>query len=543
MDPGEQIERERQLQLQREQLQRARPGQTIETERPEAVEEEALCFAIETIHLRGVTVFHSAKIDTLLADYKNTCMGQKRIEALLQQLTNIYVDAGYLTTRAYVPQQDLTKKSLTIDVVEGRVEAFVYQQIDADGERSAGPSRKIWSAFPMAAGDIFQLRAAEQGLDQINRLRSSRASITLKPGTKPGTSIVEIVEQKTDTSRGYLSIDNLGSEDTGGTRLRLAVEMDDLLSLNDTLSLTLVGTEESNVVSASISMPLGRWTFSAFGSYSETLTALNETADIFTQTVSGAITADRLIHRDARRKLHGYGSLAYYYSTRFINIAELTPQSRASLRFGLRQEEYFDGAALSADVAMTLGAPFLGTDDDPGNLSDDFPRNSFAKLDARLGLSVRVAEDWQLFSSLTGQFAIVPLFSNQQLTFGGWETVRGYKGNSVSGEQGAYVRNELLGPGLARTLGQGESGGKASAWLPNLAGARLVLQPYAFADAGVVRNLGLNEAAALAGAGVGIKGEMGRISISAGLAIPLAGHRGTDVGDMQGMINLTLKLF
>ncbi|HCF1927942.1 TPA: ShlB/FhaC/HecB family hemolysin secretion/activation protein, partial [Pseudomonas aeruginosa] len=60
----------------------------------------------------------------LLAPYQGRCLGVGQLNALLKAVTDHYLDRGYVTTRAYLPQQDLASGTLRIIVVEGRLEGL-----------------------------------------------------------------------------------------------------------------------------------------------------------------------------------------------------------------------------------------------------------------------------------------------------------------------------------------------------------------------------------------------------------------------------------
>ena len=269
LDPGVEFLKELQRERERDRVKRSTAGKRIEVKEPQKVKTESFCFDVKTIHVAGVTALEPADLQEHIREYSGTCMGQKAIEALLQSITNSYVTAGFITTRAHVPPQDLNSKTLKIVVLEGTIEAFVYQVVDKKGKTKAGKSRKIKGAFPIKAGDILQLRLIEQGLDQINRLASSQASVNLRPGSKPGTSIVVIQETKGDTVRLTLGGDNNGSSATGTGRVRASLEVDDKLGLNETASVSFVGTQNTNALSYNFSVPYKNWTFSSFGFYSD----------------------------------------------------------------------------------------------------------------------------------------------------------------------------------------------------------------------------------------------------------------------------------
>lgn len=228
VDPGENLLKEEQRKRQLEQLTQGTGGQEIQTPELQGPIAEAVCFPIKEIELAGVSVLELAAFDQILNEYSGRCLGQVSIGYLLQRITIVYADLGYITTRAYVPAQDIGTQKLVVEVLEGRIEAFVYQQLDAQGQPKAGETRKITTAFPIKAGDVFQLRDIEHGLEQMNRLKSSQANANLAAGQAPGTSQVVITEVKSDWFRGSFGLDNRGSPDTGETQVRFSLEADDV---------------------------------------------------------------------------------------------------------------------------------------------------------------------------------------------------------------------------------------------------------------------------------------------------------------------------
>ncbi|HHM5020622.1 TPA: POTRA domain-containing protein, partial [Pseudomonas aeruginosa] len=80
------------------------------------------CFEIRRIELEGAGHLGESARRQLLAPYQGRCLGVGQLNALLKAVTDHYLDRGYVTTRAYLPQQDLASGTLRIIVVEGRLE-------------------------------------------------------------------------------------------------------------------------------------------------------------------------------------------------------------------------------------------------------------------------------------------------------------------------------------------------------------------------------------------------------------------------------------
>ena len=504
---------------------------------------EQVCFPIDVIHLTGVSVFKDRFFDRLVAEFAGQCLGQASIGNLLQRISGIYADKGYITTRAYVPAQDIASRELTVEVLEGRVEAFIYQQVDKDGNPRPGKPRKLKSAMPLQAGDVFQLRDLEHGLEQMNRLRSSQANANLVAGEEPGTSRVATTEQKADTIRGTFGIDNRGDEVTGETQISLSLEADDLLGLNDTYFLSYSGARNSNALAFSLSVPYRKWLFAANGSYSESLSPVSATSDLFTQTANLNVTAERLLFRDARSKYFVYGGVHSYWNERFVNIAALAPQHRTALSFGLRHEHRLEKSVIAANTSLTFGAPFLGGDENLSPLSSATPRSEFTKLETRLTYIRPFESGQQLTATLVGQLSDSPLFSNEQLSVGGWESVRGYAGHSFSGDSGAFLRTELSFPTKAldfRKLGTSLEDSRIPNPVKNAQGG---FRPFVFFDAGYVKARATRASSTMFSTGFGFSSQVGRTTLNGALAVPLSDQNGQSAGNIQAYLGLTVKLF
>ncbi|MHA4875143.1 POTRA domain-containing protein, partial [Enterococcus faecium] len=88
-----------------------------------------------------------------------------------------YLSEGYITSRAFLPEQDLASGILTLGILEGRVENIVI-----DGK----PDPMTLTLFPNLAGEILNLRDLEQGVEQLSRLRSLSYRLDIQPGRQAG---------------------------------------------------------------------------------------------------------------------------------------------------------------------------------------------------------------------------------------------------------------------------------------------------------------------------------------------------------------------
>jgi len=525
IDPGRRF-LEQQQQQQQERLLRKKPGK-IEVEKPKKPEKaapEAPCFPIDGIELKGATLLDGKDRDAILAPYLHACMGTARINRLMYDITQYYVSHGYVTTRAYIPPQNLKRHQLTLLVKEGFVEEMRLN------ENTSADRRKLASAFPVSTGDILKLQNLEQGLEQMNRVPSSRARMKLWPGTESGGSNVVVENHPQDAFRMTLGYDNSGQQSTGENRVRGGIEWDNILDLNDTWSVFYIGSKDTNAVAASMSVPWGWWTVSFSYSYSEFLTLVSPVAELFGTFNSAVVDVNRVLYRSLKGKTSLDVSLNRKESARVINDVALAAQPLAVVRASLQHRQRFDSGILFADAGFSRGIHALGALSDAPNLPADIPRAQFSKVDAGLNYrqALGTAVTWQL--NTRGQYAFDSLFGSEQILLGDNATVRGYIGANVSGDSGLYVRNELQTrlPSFMRSV-----------FTPDLYRR---FQPYAFADYGYARLKAAGGGQFLSGGGAGFRYAGDWVSLDLAAAWPIAASNTVQKSDFELYINTTVKL-
>ncbi|WP_238706740.1 POTRA domain-containing protein [Pseudomonas aeruginosa] len=114
--PGDRdLIRDRQQRLLDEQRKRWRNSSNCPGGAPAAADasgDDERCFEIRRIELEGAGHLGESARRQLLAPYQGRCLGVGQLNALLKAVTDHYLDRGYVTTRAYLPQQDLASGTL-----------------------------------------------------------------------------------------------------------------------------------------------------------------------------------------------------------------------------------------------------------------------------------------------------------------------------------------------------------------------------------------------------------------------------------------------
>lgn len=453
--PGDQeLIRERQDRLLEEQRRRLEelkelPGKAPAPSAPSAPT-DSRCFPIQQIQINGADHLPESDRQQLVRPYEGQCLGTSQLNELLKVITNRYIDKGLVTSRAYLPQQDLSTGRLSVLVVEGKLEKL---QATPDSGLS---ERELAMTFPGQAGTLLSLREIEQMVDQLNRLPSNQTQMELSPGAAAGGSDVLVKNTPQKPWRASLSRSNDGQKSTGEQQWGTSLDWDSPLGLADQLSLRgghdAVSDHQRTSSSAfmNYNLPWGWWNFNYSYSQSDYRSRAWANGYGFKQTGDSEnhqLRAERVIHRDAMSKTSLNAGLSHLSTNNFIEDSKLAPSSNrlSEMQLGFNHGRRIGNAFVNLDLGMQHGIGAFGAQGDH-DLRASEPTARYRKYTATLSY-LQPFELWGeslSFSSLaTGQHSEDVLFSSQRMSLGGLGSVRGYKDQSLSGDSGGYWRNDL----------------------------------------------------------------------------------------------------
>ncbi|NWA05660.1 ShlB/FhaC/HecB family hemolysin secretion/activation protein [Pseudomonas gingeri] len=408
------------------------------------------CFPIKTIELKGADSLSEGERESLLKPYIGQCLGVPQLNELLKVITDHYIEKGLVTSRAYLPQQDLSSGNLKVLVVEGRLEGL-------KGDEGSGISdRQLAMTFPGKPGDLLNLREIEQMVDQLNRLPSNQAQMELAPGKEVGGSEVLVKNTPQKPWRVGLARHNDGQRSTGEQQWGTSLDWDSPLGLADQLSLRgghdALSDHQKTSRNAMLyyNLPFGWWNLSYTYSESEYRSLAKASGFDFKQTGDSQnhqLKLERVIYRDALSKTSLNTGVSYLRTNNFIEDSKLDVSSNriSEAQFGINHGRRIGGAFVNVDLGMQDG---IGAFDAQGN-HDPKPGQAdarYRKYTATLSYLQPFklwGESFSFSSLMTGQRSEDVLFSSQRMSLGGQSSIRGYKDQTLSGDSGGYWRNDL----------------------------------------------------------------------------------------------------
>lgn len=487
---SERIQREEQLRQQQqfeETRKSSRAPARIDVPAPRSPRATSgTCRQIQKIDIVGANTLDNDDRERLIRSYQSRCLVVADIEMLLADITRDYIARGFIASRAYVPAQDLSQGKLEILVIEGRVSRVE----SAPGKGRSGPVPDLWwhNLFPCVLNDPLNLRDFEQGLDQLNRLTSNDATLSIRPGKYPGDSEVVIHNSPGKPWHVNLSADNHGTESTGREQGGLTGSIDNALGVNDFVSITRRQSipdkdgEGSSSENYSVNIPYGYSLWSVGHSDSRYESTIKLPSGLSSETSGSShvtfVRVDHVVWRDQTQRVgisaalnhkefnNYFAGIRLEVASRTLVVADVAANYNASL----------GGGTVDMEIGYSRGLNEFNALRDMDDLPGDAPRAQFEKYFYGVGYSypfLWLDRQASVSSRVTGQHSLDALYGSEQIAIGGIYSVRGFYEGSLAGDDGIFLRNELA---LRQPAG-------------DLFGYNAILRPYVAIDGGKVQSV------------------------------------------------------
>jgi hemolysin activation/secretion protein len=450
--PGSSQDQFQRFQQRQQQLDMLPPPENDTTilnpNQPEA--RSASCVVVRDLTISGADHLQKTVMLAIAQRYQGRCLGVTELNHALDDINGAYLAKGFVTSRAYLPEQSLQSGRLQIIVVEGKIEGFSFDGI-------ASRHHEL-TAFPGLRDHILNLQDLEQGLEQMNRLPGWTAKMQIVPGTQKGRSVVKIHQHSPGIIHGQVWVDNNGQYETGHETGHALLRAEDVLGLLDLWSVEYdhsmvgdAGNRGTQYISANGSIPFGAWT--VFGGWwmSQDVYHLQTLGADY--RMGGKRQDFRIgISRVVTRNKIGVTTVQAFYELKSFS----STLDHVRLQTQSARQAYFVGQASESLKALgglwylTLGVrvalPGAGTHSIFGNPSADDPHTQYFKptldIDGYKALPHRLM--WHV--SVHGEYSTQNQFTTDQMQIGGPYTVRGFLQGMLLGNEGVYIRNEFSWP-------------------------------------------------------------------------------------------------
>ena len=438
----------------RQEIDRAMRRRPVAQETTTAPEEKAeeisatSCINIKKIEFEGNAEICTWCIDEAVTKYVNQCLSLPQIDAMLIDITNLYISKGYVTSRAYMsmPQNRLKEGILEIKIVEGKVS-------EIDGIKKS----EKFTAFPGLTGKTLNIRDIEQGLDQMNRLSSNKATMSIHPDEKQNNASKILIDNKPQgRSKFTLFGDNAGSKSTGETRFGLRTLFENTFGLNDQVNMTYTNSPSqsrhhrtANSFALGMSIPYGYWTLTNNFSWSNYLTSFvlvnGDRFFSYGNSTTNDLSLERLVSRGQKHKISLGGGLLYKTNSNYSRVLDYKTRNDVSSR---------DLTILHLDAPMTFYSDYGMFYIKPSYYQGIRAFDSMRDKDYNYSQKAQYRA-WKLYSyynnyfgkvnytaAIEGMYSQDELFGSEAMFIGGEYTVRGFKEDSIQGDRAWTLRQD-----------------------------------------------------------------------------------------------------
>lgn len=407
---------------------------------------------IREIYIYGNTILAKKSIDKLKNGYLGK-KGGKNILNFVKELENLYLEKGYIAARVKIDMEnsDFKKGKVICVIIEGHIE-----EIKIEGEKD---EIRTFTSFPIKKGDVLNMKDLDQGIENLNSISANNAKLDIAAGESLGGSIIKVKNEKSKKISGTINYNNLGQKSTGTERMKVAVTIEDFLGINDSFSSSYqrkLGRKRKYKDSENFSfyyrVPFKYWDFSIIKDQSEYITPIKAIGyDYKSRGISKNMnySVRRILQRNDTGKTSIGMTLTNKESKNYIDDTMLVMSSRnlSVLKVDIGHQRRIFNGMFSGEIAYHEGLKRFGAERDDWEYKDSTsPKAQFQKytMDLNWYKPFRIRE--QNFSykfSFSGQYSDDILYSSEKMSIGDDTTVRGFKENSIMGDKGIYIRNEI----------------------------------------------------------------------------------------------------
>lgn len=424
---------------------------------------------VKGFRFEGNHAFSSEELAQVTKPFTQRELGSDELEQARRAVTLHYVRHGYVNSGAVIPDQSPTNGTVLMRIVEGKL-----TQINVHGNKwlRDGYIRshlERWSQPPLNLPEVqegLQLLRQNPNVTQINA--------EMKPGSSPGEGLLDVSVKDEQPFRLGLQVDNQRPPSVGAIEISLLAADVNLTGHSDPLlfrygiaNSTHDGVEFSGAdnLEGSYELPVTRYdtTIGVHGSRLNTsiieqpfvdldITSLTRTIGFFVrqplyqspnQEVAFSIGFD---HRENESFLLGEP----------FNISPGAVDGQMTVSVLRLSQEWFQRGqshVLALRSTFNIGLDVWGATD------DGIPRDPDGRFFSWLGQAQYVQRLFntqnQLILRLSGQMTAEPLLALEQISIGGFNTVRGYVENQLVRDRGIISSVEFRVPLLFNKSGEG----------------------------------------------------------------------------------------
>jgi len=421
---------------------------------------------IKQIVVTGSTVFTEEKLNQLTAPSLNKSVSLSQLRDLADQITQLYQDNRYITSRAILPtDQDINSGVVKIQIIEGSVERIEVKRAGDGGGRLS--ENYVRDRVANGAGTPLNFAKVE---DELQLLRADPLIADLKAnltaGSGPGLSIIQVTFAETKSFSVNPFTDNYGNSATGIYRGGVTVQEMNLTGNGDKIFGNYTRSGSADSISFGYQYPInpkgGTLEFNFSTGANPIIEPPFDSLNIKTDSQTYELTYRQPLVKTPREEFALSLGLAIEQSNSFLNGVSFNFQTGSDsnrptidaigdgrsqstiIRFGQDLILRDPGGAYAFRSTFNFGISALGAT----VRNDGSPDSRFFSWAGQALRVQRLGSDRDTLAliRLGVQIAGDSLLPLNRYSIGGPQSVRGYRQNQATGDSGIQGSIELQLP-------------------------------------------------------------------------------------------------
>lgn len=380
---------------------------------------------------------------------KGKRLGIMGIKTIADEVTIAIQKRGRMLGYAVLPPQDITEGTVTIRILEGRLEKTEFERKDGVRVREGLLSQ---IAGNIVRSDGVDKRDLEEALLRMNDLPGVAARAKLAPGAAPRTSRLIVGVEQQPVFSASVGGDNYGSASTGLAQGNASVTLTDLTGYGDLTGVAGTFSEGQTFGRATFSVPLGASPFTVNANYGylayRNIDDLGSTLGLEGYAHYAGTGLNYSLIRSRKLNVQLSGGLNWKALVDESIAGRLQDKRSLSGTFGINgdmRDDLAGGGLTSWSLAWTWGDLDLSRVEsalaaDEASLQT---QGQFHRLNTQIARLQKLPGDLSLFGRLYGQWASKNLDSSEDFALGGPYGVRGYPVGEGQGDMGLLATIEL----------------------------------------------------------------------------------------------------
>lgn len=361
-------------------------------------------------------------------------------------VANAYRAAGWVV-RAYLPKQEITDGTVTIQIIEATLGA-----VRVEGEVRRVSAARLQNIITAAQdpGAPLNARALDRGLLLVSDLPGVLATGRLAPGRSHAESDLILAVNDGPAVGGSFTFDDAGARFTGPERLIAAANLSGPFRIGDRADGLVLHSKGSDYQRLAYSLPVGSRGIrvgvnASHLSYSVITSDFSALDAHGTSNAAGIEASYPLLRRRTKNLYVAVTADDKRFDNRSggLTTTNYSAQSASVGFYGNLFDEMLGGGSSNVSVALVRGRIDLsGSPNEAIDALTTRTAGSFQKLRYSASRLQALSERVSLYAGISGQTANKNLDSSEKLYLGGSTGVRAYPQDEGGGAEGLLMTLE-----------------------------------------------------------------------------------------------------